>query len=85
MRRCRRNKWNGTPGEAEDGWSPAVVMAAWVPAPIASLREAREVVLHSADRFDAAAALVALRRQAGRDHDPEVAALGRGVEGGEVR
>ena len=48
-------------GEAEDAarnWTPAAAMAAErLLAPIESLREAREIILHSADRFDATAAL----------------------------
>lgn len=42
-------------GEPAPAWSPeAAVAAERVLAPIASLREAREIILHSAGRFDAA-------------------------------
>jgi len=118
-------------GHDGDLWTPAAVMAAErILAPIASLRAAREIILHSADWFDSAAvpfgsarpgipiesrilgiceefdrlapggeadpqarkkALQAIRKRAGRKHDPEVvAALFRvfeqddAVEGGAV-
>ena len=108
-------------GEGADPWSPASVMAAErLLAPIASLRSAREIILHAADWFDvtpipfgsertgipiesrilsvcedfarliggngpdperARHALEAVRKRAGRKHDPEVVeALSRLLE-----
>jgi response regulator RpfG family c-di-GMP phosphodiesterase len=62
--RCGRPAPDGEqPGDAQDGtdrpvpegeWTPEAVMATErVLAPIASLRAVREIILHSADRFDA--------------------------------
>jgi response regulator RpfG family c-di-GMP phosphodiesterase len=93
-------------GAPELEWTPEAVMATErVLAPIASLRAVREIILHSADRFDASSlpfggdrpaiplesrilatcedfvrltaeggprAIQAIRRQAGRKHDPHV-------------